>query len=155
MALKQELKEQMREGLGLPQDVLYLMTEIVRYREKRLSSLLAQKGISLHEWRALRILYSFKGNVAMSELIAHSQTDRTALGRTVNQLVNRGWVKRFPAPDDKRALFLCVTEASRETFIQIWRTVADFDEELLSSLNENDQAILKRILNTMLPFRDV
>ncbi|MEI1756793.1 MarR family transcriptional regulator [Acinetobacter baumannii] len=155
MALKQELKEQMREGLGLPQDVLYLMTEIVRYREKRLSSLLAQKGISLHEWRALRILYSFKGNVAMSELIAHSQTDRTALGRTVNQLVNRGWVKRFPAPDDKRALFLCVTEASRETFIQIWHTVADFDEELLSSLNENDQAILKRILNTMLPFRDV
>lgn len=155
MAIHQDLKHQLDEGLGLPQDALYLMTELVRYREKRLSSLLGQKGISLHEWRALRILYSFKGDVAMSELIAHSQTDRTALGRTINQLVHRGWVKRFPAPEDKRALFLSVTDDSREIFVQVWQLVTEFDRQLLDSIDEAERPLLKRLLQTIMQSSDV
>lgn len=150
MDIEHNLKNELREGMGLPQGSLYLMTEIVRYREKRLSSLLSQQGISLHEWRALRILYSYKGKVAMSELIAHSQTDRTALGRTINQLVKRGWVERFQDPDDKRAFFLYVTEVSQVTFAKVWHLVADFDKELLNSINENEQSLLKQILNQMM-----
>lgn len=155
MATDANVKQKMSQGLGLPQDSLYLMTEIVRYREKRLSTLLNQKGITLHEWRALRILYSFKGDVPMGELIAHSQTDRTALGRTINQLVQRGWVERFPAPDDKRALYLRVTSQSQETFEQVWKMVTEFDQQFQASLSENDHVIFKKILKNMMVNMDI
>ncbi len=76
---------------GLPQGPLYLMTEIVRQRERQLTALLAPLELGLHEWRALRIIHAFDGDVPMSVLIEHSQTDRTALGRTIERLVRRGW----------------------------------------------------------------
>ena len=66
-------------ALGLPQGPLYLMTEIVRQRERQLTALLAPLELGLHEWRALRIIHAFDGDVPMSVLIEHSQTDRTAL----------------------------------------------------------------------------
>lgn len=150
MVTDNKLKTKMIEGLGLPQDFLYLMTEIVRYREKRLATLLNQQGISLHEWRALRILYSFKGQVSMSELINHSQTDRTALGRTIDQLVKRGWVERFTDPNDKRAFYLCVTSESEKIFEQVWTLVTDFDQTLLSHVDEQDRTSIRNILKKIL-----
>lgn len=42
-------------ALGLPQGPLYLMTEIVRQRERQLTALLAPLELGLHEWRALRL----------------------------------------------------------------------------------------------------
>ncbi|MCR3859396.1 hypothetical protein K3Z84_28920, partial [Pseudomonas aeruginosa] len=80
-------------ALGLPQGPLYLMTEIVRQRERQLTALLAPLELGLHEWRALRIIHAFDGDVPMSVLIEHSQTDRTALdfqGRRYGQVVDGG-----------------------------------------------------------------
>ena len=86
------------------------MTELVRQRERQLTALLAPLELGLHEWRALRIIHAFDGDVPMSVLIEHSQTDRTALGRTIERLVRRGWVSRLPDPDDGRA---CCAAAPR------------------------------------------
>jgi DNA-binding MarR family transcriptional regulator len=143
-----------RQGMGLPDGALYRMTEVVRHREKRLSALLALQGLSLHEWRALRILYSFPGDVAMSEVIAHSQTDRTALGRTITQLVNRGWVARFPDPEDKRAVYLRVMPASRPIFDQARQWVADYDAQLMACLDDAGLSALDNALQRMLLFLD-
>ncbi len=119
---------------------------------KRLSALLALQGLSLHEWRALRILYSFPGDVAMSEVIAHSQTDRTALGRTITQLVNRGWVARFPDPEDKRAVYLRVMPASRPIFDQARQWVADYDAQLMACLDDAGLSALDDALQRMMQF---
>ncbi|POP21275.1 MarR family winged helix-turn-helix transcriptional regulator [Serratia marcescens] len=143
-----------RRGMGLPNGALYRMTEVVRHREKRLSALLALQGLSLHEWRALRILYSFPGDVAMSEVIAHSQTDRTALGRTITQLVNRGWVARFPDPEDKRAVYLRVMPASRPIFDQARQWVADYDAQLMACLDDAGLSALDDALQRMMLFID-
>lgn len=134
------------KGLGLPEGELYLMTEIVRQRERRLTNLLGPLGLTLHEWRALRILYSFTGDVPMSTIIAHSQTDRTALGRTLDRLVARGWVSRLPDPKDKRAVYLRVDPASRETFGKALKQVARLDEAALSVIGVNERAVLARAL---------
>lgn len=108
-------------ALGLPQGPLYLMTEIVRQRERQLTALLAPLELGLHEWRALRIIHAFDGDVPMSVLIEHSQTDRTALGRTIERLVRRGWVSRLPDPDDGRAVLVRRSPAAQAVFEQIGR----------------------------------
>lgn len=85
--------------LGLPQGALYLMTEVVRYRERRISRLLIDLELSLHEWRTLKILYSYTEDDPLSTIIEHSQTDRIALDYSVDRLVsNRGWDYMTPPP---------------------------------------------------------
>ncbi len=121
-------------ALGLPQGPLYLMTEIVRQRERQLTALLAPLELGLHEWRALRIIHAFDGDVPMSVLIEHSQTDRTALGRTIERLVRRGWVSRLPDPDDGRAVLVRRSPAAQEVFEQALAQVAGLDERLLAAL---------------------
>ena len=115
-------------ALGLPQGPLYLMTEIVRQRERQLTALLAPLELGLHEWRALRIIHAFDGDVPMSVLIEHSQTDRTALGRTIERLVRRGWVSRLPDPDDGRAVLVRRSPAAQAVFEQALAQVAGLDE---------------------------
>lgn len=143
------------EIIGLPDSAFYRMTEIVRHREKRLSSLLALQGLSLHEWRVLRILYSYPGKVSMSDVAAHSQTDRTAVGRTITQLVNRGWVTRFPSQEDKRAVYLCVTTESRTAFDKARQLVSDYDTQLMACLDDVGLNALNDTLQRMMSYIDI
>lgn len=141
-----------KQAIDLPNGALYWMAEIVRHREKRLSSLLTQHGLSLHEWRALRILYSFPGDVSMSDVIAHSQTDRTALGRTITQLVKRGWVTRFPSPEDKRAVYLRVMPESSATFDKARQLVSDYDTQLMAQIDDAGSDTLDHALQKMMSY---
>jgi MarR family multiple antibiotic resistance transcriptional regulator len=135
--------------LGLPHSNLYLMTEIVRLREKSLTGMLSRLDLTLHEWRALRVLYCFEGDVPMSVLIEHSQTDRTALGRTIDRLVQRGWVSRFPDPEDKRAVYLRTNPSSQGVFTEAFKLVSRLDEDMLAAIDAKETAVLSRVLAKM------
>jgi MarR family multiple antibiotic resistance transcriptional regulator len=135
--------------LGLPHSDLYLMTEIVRSREKSLTGMLSRLGLTLHEWRALRVLYCFEGDVPMSLLIEHSQTDRTALGRTIDRLVQRGWVSRFPDPADKRAIYLRTNPSSQSVFAEAFKLVSQLDDDMMSAIDAEETAVLSRALAKM------
>ncbi len=138
-------------ALGLPQGPLYLMTEIVRQRERQLTALLAPLELGLHEWRALRIIHAFDGDVPMSVLIEHSQTDRTALGRTIERLVRRGWVSRLPDPDDGRAVLVRRSPAAQAGFEQALAQVAGLDERLLAGLGAGpEEEALTLVLGKLL-----
>lgn len=134
------------KNLGLPDGGLYLMTDIVREREKRLTLSLSTLGLTLHEWRALRILYNFKDDVAMSEVVKYSQTDRTAFGRTIDRLETRGWVTRTPSTTDKRAIYLRTTKESKVIFAQALALVDKFDSELVKKLEPSEQEIMHLLL---------
>ena len=107
------------------------MTEIVRQRERQLTALLAPLELGLHEWRALRIIHAFDGDVPMSVLIEHSQTDRTALGRTIERLVRRGWACRTRTTVARAA---APQPAAQAVFEQALAQVAGLDERLLAAL---------------------
>ncbi|WP_460479288.1 MarR family winged helix-turn-helix transcriptional regulator [Comamonas humi] len=125
------------------------MTEVVRERERLLASALSELGLGLPEWRALRILNSFPGDVPMSTVAEHSQTDRTALGRTIDRMETRGWVQRIPAPEDKRAVYIRLSLESRGVFAKALKLVAAFDEQLLAMLTSQEQTILPQMLEKM------
>lgn len=132
--------------LGLPNGGLYTMTDIVRERERRLTVELSNLGLTLHEWRALRILSNFAGAVAMSEVVKYSQTDRTAFGRTIDRLVARGWVVRTPSLVDKRAVLLRTTAESKSSFLKAFKVVNQFDVGLMGALDEDERAHLDQLL---------
>jgi MarR family transcriptional regulator, multiple antibiotic resistance protein MarR len=137
------------KALGLPFGEIYSMTNVVRNRDRCLSAELARIGLTLPEWRALRIIYSFAHDVPMSVIIEHSQTDRTALGRTIDRLAERGWVERLPDPDDKRAVYIRRSAASCTAFTQAQQLVSQWDKQLLSGLDAAERGALSRALRKL------
>ncbi len=122
-------------ALGLPQGPLYLMTEIVRQRERQLTALLAPLELGLHEWRALRIIHAFDGDVPMG-VLAEALADRPhrAGPDHPKRLVRRGWVSRLPDPDDGRAVLVRRSPAAQAVFEQALARVAGARRRLLAAL---------------------
>jgi MarR family multiple antibiotic resistance transcriptional regulator len=136
-------------ALGLPSGEYYAMTNLVRTRDRQLSARLAFLGLTLPEWRALRVLCSFGTDIPMSALIAHSQNDRSALGRTVDRLVDRGLVERMPDPQDKRAVYLRRRPAANEIFERAFVLAAELDEKLMAPLSNSERQTLGRSLEKL------
>ncbi|WDD90676.1 MarR family transcriptional regulator (plasmid) [Burkholderia sp. FERM BP-3421] len=137
------------KALGLPSGEIYSMTNIVRNRDRRLTTELGRIGLTLPEWRVLRIIHSFAQDVPMSVIIEHSQTDRTALGRTIDRLVERGWVERLPDPDDKRAVYIRRRPASCVAFTQALQVVSQWDTQLMAGLDAVERGALSRALKKL------
>ena len=138
-----------RPQMSLPSGVLYEMTNIVRFRERALSEKLSSIGLTLPEWRVLRIIHSYPEAIPMSIVIEHSQSDRSTLGRTVDKLVNRGWVEKLAEPSDKRAFRVRWLEASVGIYRQAHALVADHDTGMIAHLSAEEcrqlAAFLQRI----------
>ncbi|NIF22128.1 MarR family winged helix-turn-helix transcriptional regulator [Candidatus Pantoea multigeneris] len=131
---------------GLPLSPIFSITNITRNRERYLTGALASIGLTLAEWRALRIMHSFAEAIPMGVLIAHSQTDRSALGRTVDRLVQRGWVERIPDPNDKRAFLVRKLSSADEIFERAFQLVGAFDATLQVELTLEERAVLRGAL---------
>lgn len=135
-----------KKTLGLPFGEIYSMTNIVRNRDRGLTTELALVGLTLPEWRALRIIYSFDDDVPMSALSEHSQTDRTALSRTLDRLVDRGWIARIPDPVDKRAVFIRRLGPADDVFERARCITSAFDKRLMQAIGPSDRTVLARVL---------
>lgn len=138
-----------KKTLALPTGAIYTMTNIVRSREKHLASALSLLGMTLAEWRVLRIIRSFAEPVGMSVLMAYSQTDRTALGRTVDRLVTRGFVERLPDPHDKRAFLLRRLDSRADVFDEAYAVAERYDTSLVAGLSAQEHEILLRVLSSI------
>lgn len=133
----------------LPSGVIYLMTNIVRNRERAITVKLAEIGLTLPEWRVMRIIHSFPGSIPMSIVIEHSQSDRSTLGRTVERLVKRGWVEKQTDPTDKRAFMVHRLDVSEDIYRKAHEIVAGNDAELLKSFSLGERTLLASLLKRM------
>ena len=80
--------------------------------EKELQS---AHGLGLSEFEVLdRLVESDRGSSRMSELTTSVHLSQSALSRAVARLEQDGLVSRGMCPDDRRAIFVCVTEEGRE-----------------------------------------
>ncbi|HHD7482218.1 TPA: MarR family winged helix-turn-helix transcriptional regulator [Klebsiella oxytoca] len=125
------------------------MTDFVRNRERELSEKLAGIGLTLPEWRILRIVHSYSGAIPMSIVIEHSQSDRTTIGRTVEKLVNKGWVQKLPSPGDRRAFLVRPLNAVEDVYSKAYEMVTAYDTEILCRLSEEECALLASYLNKL------
>ncbi|MBP2198955.1 MarR family winged helix-turn-helix transcriptional regulator [Pantoea cypripedii] len=107
---------------------------------------LAGIGLTLPEWRIMRIIHSYAAAIPMSIVIEHSQSDRSTLGRTVERLVNRGWVEKLPDPTDKRAFLVRRLEAAETVYSKAYELVAGHDADMLRGLSADERTVLTSFL---------
>jgi DNA-binding MarR family transcriptional regulator len=78
-------------------------------------SLQSEHGLGLSEFEVLdRLVDSEKGSSRMADLAADIYLSQSALSRAVARLESDGLVERGMCSDDRRAIFVCLTDAGRE-----------------------------------------
>lgn len=91
-----------------------LLSEAQRRVARRASSVLADEGCTIEEWRVLRSLGDREGHL-MGELAESLLIPHATLSRVVEGLADKSVVYRRHSPDDRRkvAVFLSRTGAER------------------------------------------
>src|SRR5829696_371828 len=54
------------------------------------------------------------GGLRLTEIAEHANMTKQSVGEIVDDLAERGYVKRIPDPDDRRAKLICLTERGEE-----------------------------------------
>jgi len=87
------------------------------------------------------------GKDSVSALADDRHTSRATISRTVDVLVNKGWITRTQNSDDRRHVNLSLTEEGQTLLTAIFHNVGDWMETRLSA---PDDAELENISQAML-----
>lgn len=113
-------------------------------------------GLSLFEYLALSHVSEADGRrLAMSELAFLANGSLSRLSNVVKRFEQRGWVRRYPDPDDGRRTLVELTDAGLATVRAAAPTHVDaVRRSVLDPLSAADQRALTRIAAALRTTRD-
>ena len=117
----------------LEKHVFFWITQVLEARNRRLAQELRAVDLRVPEWRALAATYA-RQHLSMGELSDLSSIDRTTLSRTVDRMVEAGWMTRIVDTADMRITRLRLTEAGRELFHRVWPLIERVNASAASTL---------------------
>lgn len=117
------------------------------------AALNASHGISLSDYDVMVNLASAPGQrMRMSEISESVLISQSGITRLVDRLVQRGLARREKAPHDRRGFFAVLTPKGRETVRRASVThTADVRRRFLEQLSEDEQEVLGRVWERLLP----
>jgi DNA-binding MarR family transcriptional regulator len=136
-------------GLGLREQIFYLVFQISHRRDKLLEARLAPLGLSVAHWRSMSIVRRVD-DCSMSALARLSTADRTTLTRSVDYLVTTGLIERHVPSNDRRLVVLRLTDAGHAIYDQAVQRLIEVNGEILARAPELEQRDLARALETVL-----
>jgi MarR family transcriptional regulator for hemolysin len=126
-----------------PGYLLHLLAAISRYRDIALDHALQELGLSAARYRALNAIAAFK-SCLMGELSDLIGVDRTTMTRTVDQLVEAGYVERFRTPADRRQVLLQATDLGLRLVERGAPIVAELNSRVLEGVSDAAQRTMIR-----------
>jgi DNA-binding MarR family transcriptional regulator len=110
---------------------------------------LSAHGIGRGEYRVLFALYSEEG-LTQAELVERHHLDKGAVARVVGRLVEKGYVKRHPDPEDNRRKLLFLTDDGEALRTEVNEVKDAIDAELTRGLTDGETAALREGLATVI-----
>lgn len=83
--------------------------------------------------------------ITQAELARAAQADPALTGRTVETLVERGYVLREPSPTDRRAYVVALTPAGKKMRDRVLAVRTKIATRVVAALDEDDLAAFARI----------
>jgi MarR family transcriptional regulator, lower aerobic nicotinate degradation pathway regulator len=108
-------------------------------------SALEPLGLHVRQYGLLLVLAT-EGPLSQGELAEWVRTDRTTMVAFVDDLEERGYVRRERNPDDRRAYRLKLTPEGRRALARGRELMRGAEDELLRSLNERERQQLLKLL---------
>lgn len=118
-----------------------------------ISSIIAQRykdkfSLSVTEWRIMAVLGEYPGASA-DEVSAKTQTEKSIISRALQKLLQRHLVLREVDQSDRRRQNLTLTEMGRTVYQDIVPMSYDYEDRLLSCLNESEQKNLDSLIEKL------
>ncbi len=102
-------------------------------------------GMLRTEWRVLFHLGRY-GPMTAKEICDRARIHKTKVSRAVSALENKRFLSRKEQTNDRRLETLSLTTNGENAYQDLFREAARFDQEMMSTFTEKEQAILRKCL---------
>ena len=104
--------------------------------------------LSITEWRVMAVLGRSPG-LSANEVADRTAMDKVAVSRAVARLVSAGRLDREIHGHDRRRSVLTLSEEGTRIYNAVAPTALAFEARLLEGFDENDRALLYRLLDRL------
>jgi DNA-binding MarR family transcriptional regulator len=106
------------------------------------------KELSMQQFRAMRTVKRVEG-VSVSHLAEHLGSTLSAASRLIDGLVEKGYVHRETAGDDRRRLILGLTESGEQALDAVHLQAVSFLAERLDGLTQGECAMINLAMDLL------
>ncbi len=133
--------------------LLYLLAAASHSLSGKFHHQVKQQGTSANEWRVLACLADRTG-LMLTELAEFVLFEQSHLTKVVDRMEQQGLVTRKKTADDRRKVLIQITNRGREIVKPLMTAAQHHETAAAASLNNSEQAILKRILKKLIRSND-
>jgi len=126
------LRENLERNFG------FILHDVARLLRTTYDRRVRDLDLTRSQWWVLTHLFR-KDGITQSELAETLELEKPSLGRLLDRLEGKGWVRREACPSDRRAKRIFLTEAA-DAPMQVMREIASgVREDALSGLSSDDR----------------
>jgi len=127
----------------------FILHDVARLLRTTYDRRVRDLGLTRSQWWVLTHLFR-KDGITQSELAEMLELEKPSLGRLLDRLESKGWVRRVQDPKDRRAKQVFLTETAQAPMQVMREVAAGVREDALSGLSSADQ---DRFVDTLLTIK--
>lgn len=117
----------------------FILNDVARLLRTAFDRRVKPLGLTRSQWWVLNHLYRNDG-ITQSELADILEVERATLGRLLDRLETKGWVRREGHADDRRAKRVFLTEEVEPALKAMRAAAAELRRDALSGISAEDQS---------------
>ena len=117
----------------------FILNDVARLLRTAFDRRVKSLGLTRSQWWVLNHLYRNDG-ITQSELADILEVERATLGRLLDRLETKGWVRRESHVDDRRAKRVFLTEEVEPALKAMRAAAAELRRDALSGISAEDQS---------------
>ena len=145
-SIGEEIK-QTRPFRSRSQEATMALLRTANLLRRRLDALVGAEGITSQQYNVLRILRGARAPLPTMELAERMIDQTPGITRHVNNLEERGLIRREPWPGDKRQVLCQITPAGLRLLERLDAPMDAFDDDLASQLTHEQLDRLIEVLD--------
>ena len=118
-----------------------------RYLSKELNQVLKEYDLFSTQWSVLYCIYN-NGEMTLTQIWKYLNVEAPTITRTVNRLVNLGWLD-IRQGNDRREKIVRLSENAIAEFPEIENSIIQFESRFLERLTNDEQIQLMALFNKM------
>lgn len=112
-------------------------------------------GVTVAEWVVLREMYRTNETTSPSVIAGVTGLSRGAISKLVSRLLEKGYVNREEASEDRRFQDIRLTAKAKELVPKLARLADQNDDESFSGLSATERKRLKELLIKLVEFHQL
>ncbi len=122
-----------------------LLHDVAHLIRLEIDSRLEKYNLTRVKWLALGIIQK-KGGLTQADLAAELELGSAAVGRLVDRLVDRAFIERKPAPNDRRAYQLFLKPGVEALLVELEATGDSIREKALEGVSKQETEFVSTVL---------